>query len=154
MDTSIIIMSIVIVGLIAIPVLLLENTKKKGKKLLKSIQDLAKKNNNKITEFDKWNSYAIGIDSNSRKLYYASNLQKDEQSTVIDLALVQNCKISNIRKTKSSKTEEERLVLEFSFIDKNKSNVTIEFYNSEVDGLTMQGEYQLAEKWMRIINQK
>ncbi|HAN19699.1 MAG: hypothetical protein A2X13_14335 [Bacteroidetes bacterium GWC2_33_15] len=152
MDTSIIIMSIVIVGLIAIPVLLLENTKKKGKRLLTTIQDRARKNNNKITEYDKWNSYVIGIDMNSRKLYYASNIKNDEQNLEIDLALVQNCKISNIRKSKNSKTEEERLVLEFSFTDKKYPNATIEFYNSEIDGLTMQGEYQLAEKWLHIIN--
>jgi len=146
-------MSIVIVGLIAIPVLLLENTKRKGKKLVQSIHDLAKKNNGKITEIEKWNSYVIGIDSNSKKLYYASN-QENVQSIEIDLTLVQNCKISNIRKSKSSKTEEERLVLEFSFIDKKYPNKTIEFYNSESDGLTMQTEYQLAEKWMHFINQK
>ena len=44
-----------------------------------------------------------------------------------------------------------RLVLEFTFTKNMPINKNIEFYNSEFDGLTMHNEFQLAEKWLEII---
>jgi len=44
--------------------------------------------------------------------------------------------------------------LVFSFQDKGKNEVVLEFYNAEYDSSTLTGELQLVEKWCKIFNEK
>jgi len=148
METTSILIGIICLALIIAPIFLLNlSRKRKGQKILSKIQSQANKNNGKITEYEYWNNYAIGIDSNARRVYYFSTLDKNKEFQEVDLLQVQACKISNIRNTE---TDNESLVLEFSFLNKS-TNSKIEFYNSEHDGLTMHNEFQIAEKWLKTI---
>jgi len=148
MEISSILIGLGCLALIISPIFLLNlSRKRKGQKILSKIQSQATKNNGKITVYEYWNNYAIGIDSNAGRVYYFSTLDKNKEFQEVDLLQVQACKISNIR---NSETDNESLVLEFSFLNKT-INRKIEFYNSEHDGLTMHNEFQVAEKWLKTI---
>lgn len=123
--------------------------KRKSQKILSRIQEKASSNNGKITDYEFWNNYAIGIDKQAGRVYYSSKIKKNEPIQEIDLSRVNNCKLTNIRDADFS--DNETLVLEFMLADKT-TNRNLEFYNSEHDGLTMHNEFQLAEKWLKIIN--
>jgi hypothetical protein len=149
METTSIIIGLLCLVLIISPIFLLNlSRKRKGQKLLATIQSQASKNNGKIIDYEHWNSYAIGIDSISGKIYYWSKIKKNDPFQEIDLSQVQSCKITNLRDADYSDTE--TLILEFTFVNKT-TNRNIEFYNSNYDGLTMHNEFQLAEKWLKTI---
>ena len=154
MEISTVFMSLIVLALIIVPVYFLEHTKsKKGKTTLKSILSAANKNNDRITEYNCWNNYAIGIDINSKRLYYAKKIEKKEECIEIELSAIKNCKIQNSRKSENSKTEEECLVIDLLPKNLSLGNFAIEFYNSEFDGLTMHEELHLAQKWLKTISQ-
>lgn len=149
METTSIIIGLACLILIISPIFLLNiSRKRKGQKMLSMIQLQASKDNGKITDYEYWNNYAIGIDSKAGIVYYWSKLNKKEPFQKVELNKVTNCKITSVRDADYS--DNESLVLEFTFADKTTKR-NIEFYNSEHDGLTMHNEYQVAEKWLKTI---
>ena len=48
----------------------------------------------------------------------------------------------------------ERIDLVFINVDKNKSDIIVEFYNTDTGNLDLYGELQLAEKWCKMANDK
>jgi hypothetical protein len=140
-----------VLGLLAIisPIILFNiSRKRRAHKIFADIQAQATKNNGKITDYEYWNNYAIGIDSLSGMVYYWTKIKKNEPVKEINLSQVINFRLTNVRDADFS--DNETLVLEFIFADKT-TNRNVEFYNSDYDGLTMHNEYQLAEKWLKTI---
>lgn len=149
METSSIIIGLACLVLIILPILLLNlSRKRKGQNILSKIQSQATQNNGKITDYEYWNNYAIGIDSQAGVVYYWSKLNKNEPFQKIELSKVALCKVTSLRDTDN--TDSESLILEFTLVDKT-TNRKIVFFNSDHDGLTMHDEYQLAEKWLKTV---
>ena len=76
---------------------------------------------------------------------------------VVNLDEVQKCRIV---KTKTSANTKEgnielidKLELAFNFTDKRKNEIALEFFNAEPEGLLLNDELQLIEKWYNIIQQ-
>jgi len=127
--------------------------RKKGSER-KNIEPLllyAKENNAEISNFDAWDKTLIGIDNKEiNTLFFIRNIPGNETRVKITLSEVSGCRIFNTeRKMKYNDTTVsliDRIELIFSF-NNHREELSLEFYNSNYDHLTLTGELQLAQKW-------
>jgi len=159
MDLGTTITGIVIILICIIPFALMSiNSRKKEKKLLQGLTEIAERNNCKISRYELWNSSTIGIDDTSLIIFYTRKSKDIETSQQINLVEIQKCRLVNLSRTVSNKDGNfkviDKLELAFSFQDKNRNELILEFYNADYDSLTLTGELQLAEKWCKIFNDK
>lgn len=151
-----ILFSVLLIVIVLVIVLLNWKRKKEKKKLLQTLSALAEKSNCKITEYELWIKGLIGIDQNAHHLFFMKKTDNDELWQEINLMEIQKCRIGNTNRIVSYKesnqtvTEKVELILVNS--DPKKPDVSLEFYNSSFDNLTLNGEIQLTEKWSEIVN--
>jgi predicted phage-related endonuclease len=67
----------------------------------------------------------------------------------IDLSKMQKC---NLVRTENTNKAIHQLELQLEFFDKNKPNVSLEFYNKE-RSMSLVNEIEISVKWHKIINQ-
>ena len=141
----------IITGLIVF--LRIKNLNKK-KQTLSILQTFAKENNSEISIYDTWDKTLIGVDNKKmNKLFFIRSIQGKDTRQVIILSDILDCKMAKISRNVSFKGETvhviDKIDLVFSF--NKKPNISLEFYNSAYDHLTLSGELQLAEKWLELI---
>jgi hypothetical protein len=146
--TVFIILSIVAIIMIAI--------KRSEKRAISALNFFANENNSKISKYDEWDKTLIGIDDiENFLLFFIRSASGIETRQVIRLSEVMDCRI--LKTSRNEKYHDEsvnvtdQIQLVFSFHNKQKQNVSLEFYNTEYDRLNLTGELQLAEKWMNIV---
>jgi hypothetical protein len=129
-------------------VLISRGRKKKEKSFVDLITSLAKTNNNKIDEYDRWNSTIIGIDHSSVRLFFCRNAAHSELQKIIDLWDVQSCNVESENRTIKSENYHviEKVGLYIRFKDARKPPLMLPFYDAASDSLTIMEELQLAEK--------
>jgi|APDOM4702015159_1054818.scaffolds.fasta_scaffold159574_1 hypothetical protein len=139
-------------------ILVNRSKKKKEKQFLLPLSRLAEKENCKVSRYDIWNNSVIGIDEATSLVFVIRKINDTETSQRINLAEVFRCRVTEVSRTSGPKEGNikafDRINLEFTNIDKNKSDIIVEFYNANTDRLTLTGELQLAEKWCKIANDK
>jgi len=146
-----------IVALIALPFIIHSFIKKnRAKKFLTDFLHLAEQENLKIHENEVWNhNYAIGIDNSSRKLFYVRKVDDNLEKTLIDLSLVEKCRIANLNRTSKSQDGNskisDRLELIFSFRNRSTPEKILEFYDSTEFMPTSDDMYQV-ENWLNKVN--
>jgi len=156
MKTGTLIIGIMVVLAIAIPIALLsiKNNKRK-KEFMQKLNDFAKKNNCVISESDHWNTTLIGIDKMAGKLFYIKSRPDAIIERTISLDEIQKCRIINTSRTvkaqDQSNTVIDKLELAFTYYDKNRSEEVLEFYNNVFDGLALNDELMLLDKWLEIV---
>jgi predicted phage-related endonuclease len=67
----------------------------------------------------------------------------------IDLSQIQKC---NLVRTENTNKAISKLELQLESFDKNKPNVSLEFYNKD-QSMSLVNEIELSVKWHKIINQ-
>lgn len=159
MESGTIITGIIIIFLFVLPFILVnKNKSKEHKKFLNTLFDLAQKNKSSISMHDEWNNAAIGIDKNTHQLFFIRQNKGDKTEISIRLSEIKKCKMINSCRDVNYKGGHykvvDRLSLEFTFRDLNKPSLTLDFYNDEYDHLTLNGEMQMTEKWLKIINEE
>lgn len=131
------------------------NKLKNEKQFRNMLFSLAVASNCTISEFDFWKNSAIGIDKAMHRLFYIRIAKSEELKKEINLSEIQKCRIINASRSMSVKngnyTAIDRIELIFTYRDKNKPELGLEFYNSIHDSLTLTGEVQLVEKWAKIV---
>ena len=151
-------MGIFILICIILFVIINGNKKKKTKQFLQPLNDLAEKENCKVSTYDIWNNSVIGIDDATNRVFVIRKINDSEISQKINLAEIFRCKVVEVSRTSGPKEGNikafDRIDLVFSNKDKSKADVIVEFYNANTDRLTLTGELQLAEKWCVLINNK
>ncbi|HEX6983388.1 MAG TPA: hypothetical protein VF181_11565 [Balneolaceae bacterium] len=157
-DLTSIIIAIIGLSFFLVPVALDYLLKKKSsKKIEKELFRLAKSKNARITKCDVWrDSYAIGIGSDSRKLFYLKKQQDKNEEIMINLAEVKKCSISKTNgsiKGQHNRMNVNQVSLILTFLDSDKPEKKLAFYRKDQDQ-NLQGEIDLAEKWVSIINLK
>lgn len=157
MGTGTIIFVLVVLIGIVLPIVLLNSKKKnKEKQFIKTLFDLAEKNNCKISEHNLWNNTLIGIDKETRKLFFIRKTDNNLTTNEIDLSEIQKCRIVKSNRIVNNKDSEnnvvDKLELSFAFRDTKKSETILEFYNTNRDNLTVYRELQLIEKWSELVN--
>ena len=131
----------------------MSNSRKKNeKKFLLSLQNLAKGQNSEITQHEICGKYIIGIDETKKFVFFQLKSHEVFKENFIDLSTIKNCKIVNISSATSNNNKViEQLSLSFSPINKSKTNIILEFYNTELS-TQLNGEFQSIEKWNTLIN--
>lgn len=156
MDSGTIIIGVLMLAIFIVPFVLSNKSRKNKENLLKKMLfSLAEKENSDITEFNQWDNTAIGISTTSKKIFFYRKLEYSEVNLSVDFQLIQNCKIVNISRMIKSNNENykivDRLELNISTYIKNKQDIILEFYNSDIDA-QMNDELLLIEEWNKKIN--
>lgn len=152
MDSGTIFIGATCIILCAMPFILTTRSRnKKEKQLLLLLNNLAKQQQSNISKYDVFGYYAIGVDEIKKSVFYQFKTKELEKQQFVDLTTIKKCKIENISKSADGNSSVEQLNLNLSFMDKNKPNVILEFYNAEVN-FQLNGEIQLIEKWNTLIN--
>jgi hypothetical protein len=156
MDTGATIIVLGLAALIVLPILLniLFKTKK-NKKLLSDLLTLAEKEKLTISQKEVWNKcYAIGIDINSKKIFYVHKLKDEVQESLIDLSEVKECRIVDTDKTLKNQdgnsNHSDRLELVFSFHKPGIREKRLEFYDNHQFKPTNDDFHQI-KNWLQIV---
>jgi ABC-type glycerol-3-phosphate transport system permease component len=129
----------------------------KNEKLFKKkLFNFAETSNCKISELDFWKKSVIGIDKTLHRLFYIKTVNSEEYKKEIDLTEIQKCRVLNASRSMNNKdgnyTTVDKLELIFTYRDKTRPELALEFYNAIHDSLSLSGEVQLIEKWSLIVN--
>ncbi len=156
MDLSIIILVIALMAIVISPFLLhYMSQKKKEAGILNEFMNFTKRENATISQKELWRqNYVIGIDEQSKKLYYYKKYKDKEERVSIFLSEVDHCRIDavsrNARTKGGSITGVEKLDLVFTFTKPDKNEKTLQFYDSS-EFLGLDNERVIIEKWFAII---
>ena len=158
MDSSIFLITAILIAITVVPFVLMgRNGKKKKKQFLSTLEALAKQHKSKISQCEFGGEFAIGLDETSNYIFFYQKNEDMERRQDIDLSEIMDCQLVKTKKTVrngngSGKQEElDKLELSFSCIAQNKPNKRIEFYNSD-QSAPLSGELELMDKWSKIIN--
>ncbi len=108
-----------------------------------------------LSDSDAWKgTYAIGTDTEKRRLVYIRMAGESVQEELADLSLVRDCRVDITARTEKtpngSMTLVEAISLVMIFRDKALSEKRLEFY-SDLIFHSPGGERVLAEKWKKIV---
>jgi hypothetical protein len=153
MGNSLIITTIVILALLAVPFIIMAQKKsKKTKLLLKKFQLVGESQNLHLSEQDIWHNRGLGIDNKSKSILYAKGNEFADIMEKVDLQKVRRSEINKIMKISGTVSAVDRIDLRIVFKDSGTPHLLLEFYNVQ-GGSMINDEYQLAEKWEKIINE-
>jgi hypothetical protein len=155
MDLGASIVGMIVILICIIPFVLISiNNRKKGEKLRQRLFDFAQKSNFVVNRYDSWHHSSIGIDDQNDVIFFTRTVKDQVFLQQINLSEIQKCRVIITRKIASSSGGIEILELAFTYQNKNKPEVILEFYNAAYDSLTLSGELQMVEKWCKIVNDK
>ncbi|MGV8947118.1 MAG: hypothetical protein ACOH1N_11865 [Lutibacter sp.] len=158
MNLGTFIVGIIAIGICVLPfVLMIGGRKKKKRKLLLLVSEMAKENNCKISQYEFCDDFIIGLDEIANFLFFFRKSNSKEMSEQINIKEIKTCKIKRTGHYENTKeggnSTIEKLELQLSYIDKNKTDLLLPFYNEEED-VQMSGEIQVIEKWNEIVNKR
>jgi hypothetical protein len=153
MDLGSAIFGLMALACFIVPVIYLQRrSSQERKKFLKEFIQAAEQQQLSISVHDFWNhGYAIGIDTNKHKLFYLVSKEGINQKQIIDLCEAEKCSLINMNRMVNDSKVIDRLALKFSFRNSKLPEKALEFYNKE-ETMAVNEEFQLAEKWVAIIN--
>lgn len=129
---------------------------KSQNQLKNSLNELALQNNSNITKHEICGEIIIGLDVNSKSLFFL-NVNKENPMNVC-INLNEYKKTNVIKKHRQVQSKEgnystiEKLILNFEPINKTSNEFNLEVYNLD-KSLQINGELQLVEKWSKVINE-
>jgi hypothetical protein len=152
MEKSLIITSIIVLVLFATPILLFSMKKsKKAHLLVKRFQSFSLSQNLHISELDVWEDMGIGIDHEAKYILFAKGYEFADIVEKVDLQKVKRCEANKNTRNVGTINVVDRVDLRIIFKETNAPHLLLEFYNVQGRG-QIYNEFQLAEKWEKIIN--
>ncbi len=128
----------------------------KNLRSLNNLKALANESGAEIVSHNIWNDNSIGLDPQAKKLFFINKIQLIDMNTVIDLRDVLKCTLLTTSRNEKTNEGSQRVIdkvdINISFRNKKKPDTFMTCYNSSIDGMILNGELQLAEKWVKIIN--
>jgi len=157
MDTGTTIVGIAIIISCAIPFIIMNRTRsKREKQLLQMLCNLAETYSCNISQHDHWNHSSIGIDKDSKKIFFIQNSINNRESLHVDLTEMERCRIIETSRTVNGDKENtvvtDKLELVYTSKEKDKAEIVVPFYNVEYDNFSLILVLRLAEKWSEISN--
>lgn len=144
---------VVILFFCTLPIVIINQKRKsKMKKALQLFYSFAGENQCTVSEYELFNKLIIGIDKNARQLFFFRTTEGHELKQKIDLNQIKKCRMEEIARTIDTTHVIERVDLIFSPVATGQKESTVNVYNLDFDYVTLTGEIQFAEKWVRIIN--
>jgi len=146
------------IGMATIALIVISTTRSKNrqKRVFAGLAALAGEFGSYIQKFDNWDKTQIGMDQEAGgHLYFIRNAGEQEQREVINLNNVASVRMykadRNAKVNKESYYIIDRIELILTLKNPAKKEVSLEFYNSAYDHMTLTGELQMAEKWLGLI---
>lgn len=153
LDLPTLLIGVGMVALIILPILYFHlDQKKKRAAFLQLFKLRAQQQQVQAEQCDMWSNYcAIGLDTQSKKLFYLRKNGEQEQQLAINLADVEHCTVNNLKRMHNGDQIIDRLELCFALRAPKGPVAIIEFYSKD-ESMTLNGELQLIEKWKTLIN--
>jgi hypothetical protein len=147
---------VIIIAIIAIPFVFdYRSRKNKTKALLQSIKNLASQHNGNITQYEICSDFVIGLDANSKFVFFLKQKKNEAVTQIIDLSEVKSCAVDKKVRTLNNDNGNFSLTdkVELSFTPKNpEAGITkFELYDDKAN-MQISGEIQLANTWSKQIN--
>ncbi len=157
MNLNIISWSISILGFLVLVFYVRQKNKKRILKMLSPLHEFANENNSTVTSLDHWDKTLIGMDDSEKsKLFYMRKVHGAEVKLAIYIPEIKTCRLVKTIRTAHLGKEKvsviDRISVVISFKNTKKTDVELEFYNTDYDNLNLSGELQFAEKWTKLIN--
>jgi hypothetical protein len=152
MDLTTALIGLVIVAMCILPIIYFNAAQKnKRKKFLNDFLALAGQQQLKISQHEVWSNYcAIGIDSDSNKLFYFKKRGDKEEQVLLSLLDIDKCRAINTKRVQNEDQIIDRLELGLSFKNNRISEKTLEFYSKD-ESMALDMELQLLDKWQKLI---
>ena len=156
MDLGNILLWSIITLLCVVPFIVLSNiAKKKKQQDLKALLDFAANHHFTITQYDLWFKSAIGLDEAKQAIVFVSNLRGTPVEQWVMLEDIQKCQINETSRMVGGQDQSSKVVDKFELVfSSSKGNTAFEFFNVNSGNLTPTIEYQLAEKWSKMANER
>ncbi|GGW53354.1 hypothetical protein DFQ11_101177 [Winogradskyella epiphytica] len=155
MGTGIYIIDAVIIACIILPfIFIITGRRKRESTLRKILQFEAAQNNCNLDEMEIHNSFAIGLDTEAKKLLFRKTTALKKYTQIINLSTVEHCEFLKITRSVKTKTKGEKVIekLHLTFIHNNGQRTSIlEFYDHE-DEMILDDAVITGEAWERKIN--
>lgn len=157
MNTSVILISLLLVLAVFVPFFILNSSGKGGIKLIsKKVKEIAKADRLKFDLKEGWACSFIAIDRTQKILVFSKVVNGEVLLEKIALDQVEKSTIQ--KKVRLEKTNTgnanvlQRLDLDITFLGHQKDAISLNFYDAE-DTYTEDYEMQRAEKWETVINE-
>ena len=152
MESSMVITwSIIVLIIVSLVVIARIRSRKKKTGSLKRLQDFANEHHGVISTFNYWDKTLIGIDDREdKKLFFIRTKDDNEVRTVVNLSEVRDCRL--VKKQRNATHNKEKVIvteeIKLVFSHRNgKQDISLEFFNTAIDHLTLADELQMAQKW-------
>lgn len=153
MNTSLIIVCLIMVCVIFLPFFLF-NRSGKAKQNKAIIKGVISKNNLKISQEETWGNSYIGLDDNQKKLMFLKFLDTNVIELLFDINTIKECTINEQRKFYKVKDKKESLLekLDFKVSLKSGETIALNFFDTN---LNYKEDFELKriEKWKFLITQ-
>lgn len=150
-----------LIGLIVILITLLPfvvmyyNRVKMVNKMLHALNENARHHNCKINQHELCGDFILGIDENSKFVFFFKQKKEEDISLFVDLTKIQSCmvgtKTKHLKNDSGSHSKVEQVELSFVPTQNGKEATKFELYDVEKN-YQLSGELQIADKWSKLIN--
>ena len=152
MDLSSIIIGAIVIACCIVPFIIIgQNRKKSERKTIQSFINKANQHNCNISKHEICSDFIIGLDETNKTVFFLKNLKDKGVEQCINLAEIRTCKVKNASRTVANQSVIDRLELSFIPIDKNKKEISLEFFNSDIK-IQLGREVESIERWSKQIN--
>lgn len=153
MDTSFIVVCLIVVSSVFIPFYLFIFAGQSGRKKMKAnIKEMVAKYNLNIAESENWGNTYIGLDTNQKKFLFLKITASESLEQLVDLNTVNGFQILEKRKLIKTKGGKEPLLekLDLEVSLKNSEHILLNFYDADQ---TLQEDFELQriQKWKAIL---
>ncbi|WP_158975711.1 hypothetical protein [Cellulophaga sp. L1A9] len=155
MDTSVLIMCLILVGIIFIPFFLFNiSGKSTSKKVKEAAQAVSAKNQLNISQSELWGNSYIGIDENERKLLFLKFSEKEMYERMVVISAIKECTILEQRKFFKVKDKKDSHLekLDLKITLKSGKHFELNFYDETLN-YSEDFEVKRIEKWKLLIHQ-
>lgn len=156
MDTTTIVIGVIIILCAALPIILTNYFRRRRERMaLQGIQDLAEKSGEELDAYEIGMVFSIGMDKSLRHLYFS---HIGEPALQVQLSKVKHSTILN--KSHDVKTAEgnhnviDLIGIQIVLKDETQQPIVLEFFNAEKDSISVDNESRVAEQWSRLINKQ
>ena len=153
MDLPSLYIGIAIIALILLPFFFVSRKQKKQEKLvLKQFIEHGFKYGIELTETEQWSDRILGVDTLKRKIIFRHYTHEEMNETLVDLnkhsqAILEKSMLGN----EDTSTAFDTILVRLKSKTGREDEI-ISFFKSETDSI-MYFELQLAEKWVKLINE-
>lgn len=152
MDLGSIIVGLFIVGICALPFILMNRgAKGKAKQLVRSLSDFAERKNGHIDEQETGRDFAIGLDRVGQAVFFYKEWHGEETRQMVRLADVDRCELKVVSRTSAPDKGQRKVIEQIQLVfrpveEHDQETVTLVLYNV-AEHLQLGSEMVLAERW-------